>query len=168
MTKQEALKKIEELKNFIKQKDNEEWITIDYSVVPQELFEKYSIKPFQIMKRKMRDKEGKVWNNINYFDAQKECEELSHRLLNIREMLFLLEFYKRKNKRVSCDDKEFLGIKELSYEEDVCYEWIYNLKSCAFLRGGYWFSGVDAGAFTLSLNDSPTYSSCYIGFRCAR
>ena len=168
MTKQEAFKKIEELKNFIKQKDNEEWITIDYSVVPQELFEKYGIKPFQIMKRKMRDKEGKVWNNINYFDAQKECEELSHRLLNIREMLFLLEFYKRKNKRVSCDDKEFLGIKELSYEEDVCYEWIYNLKSGAFLRGGGWNVGVLAGAFTLGLSASPASSDCSIGFRCAR
>jgi len=167
MNKNEALKKIEELKNFIKQEDNE-WIKIDYSVISKELFDKYGIRPFEIQKRKMRNENGEVWGDINYFDAQKECERLGYRLPNIREMLMLLERYKSVTKEVSYNDKEFLGIEELSYDENICYEWIFNLKNIAFLRGGYWNFGSDAGVFTLNLNYAPTYTYTNIGFRCAR
>ncbi len=38
----------------------------------------------------------------------------------------------------------------------------------AFLRGGNWNGGADAGAFALSLGSSPAYSREYVGFRCAR
>ena len=38
----------------------------------------------------------------------------------------------------------------------------------AFLRGGYWSSGADAGVFALVLKYSPTYLTAGIGFRCAR
>jgi len=171
MTIDEAKQKIEELKNFLKQEDEELpflWVKIDYSVIPQALFEKYGVKPFEIMKRKMRNKDGKVWNNINYFDAQKECEKLGFRLPNIREMLMLLEYYKNGNQIISYKDKEFLGIEELSYGEDVCYEWIYCFVDVALERGGHWDSAAYAGVFTLNLNYSPSYASTSVGFRCVR
>ncbi len=38
----------------------------------------------------------------------------------------------------------------------------------AFIRGGNWHSGADAGAFTLHLDYSPASVSTYIGFRCAQ
>ncbi|MDP2652206.1 MAG: hypothetical protein Q8O94_03650, partial [bacterium] len=38
----------------------------------------------------------------------------------------------------------------------------------AFLRGGRWSDGADAGVFSLALNDAPTAASASIGFRCAR
>jgi formylglycine-generating enzyme required for sulfatase activity len=38
----------------------------------------------------------------------------------------------------------------------------------AFLRGGYWYDGADAGVFTLNLNDAPTCTGAHGGFRCAR
>jgi len=168
MNKQQALSKIEELKQFVEELDKQqEWVKIDYSVIPKELFEKYGCKPFEIMKRKMRKGED-TWNNINYFDAQKECEKLGYRLPNIQEMLMLLEFYKQERKKVSCYDKEFLGIEELSYDEDVCYEWIYCLKDCGFFRGGSWGTGSSAGAFALRLNYAPSSTYNCIGFRCAR
>ena len=54
MNKQKALEKIEELKKFVEDLDKQqEWVKIDYSVIPKELFDKYGIKPFEIMKRKM-------------------------------------------------------------------------------------------------------------------
>ena len=168
MNKQQALNKIEELKNYINQIDNKEWVKIDYSVVPRELFEKYGIKPFEIMKRKMRNDKGEVWRDINYFDVQEECEKLGYRLPNIQEMLMLLEFYKRENKEVSTHDKEFLGIEELSYDEEVYFEWIYCLDDCGFLRGGGWGSGSDAGLFALDLNNAPSTTDNSFGFRCAR
>jgi len=160
MTKKEAILKIEELKTFVENcdKQDQEFVTIDYSVIPKDLFDKYGIKPFKIMKRKMRKENGKVFNNINYFDARKKAEKLGYRLPNIREMLMLLEFYKMKNKTVSKKDKEFLGIEELSYDEDVYLEWIENLSDCAFIRGGTWDNGAYAGAFT-------EYSYTNIGFR---
>jgi len=145
-----------------------EWIKIDSSVIPAELFKKYGCGTFEIMKRKMRDEYGKVWKNINYFNAQKECEKLGYRLPNIREMLMLLEYYKNSNKKISFKDKEYLGIEELSYDEEACYEWIYNLKDIAFVRGGDWDYGAYAGVFTLYLYDSPTYVTSGIGFRCVR
>lgn len=189
MNKEQALKKIEELKQFVEELEKEEWVKIDYSVIPKELFDKYGVKPFEIMKRKMR-KDGEVWTDINYFDAQKECEKLGYRLPNIREMLMLLEFYKQKNDIVSIHNdgtsgswdlnatgksftlelgnKEFLGIKELSHEVGVDYEWIYCLGDCGFLRGGYGYVGAGAGLFDLSLGDAPSFTRSHIGFRCAR
>lgn len=41
-------------------------------------------------------------------------------------------------------------------------------KKPAFLRGGNWNNGANAGAFTLNLNNSPANSNENIGFRCAR
>ncbi|MDD3006938.1 MAG: SUMF1/EgtB/PvdO family nonheme iron enzyme [Candidatus Pacebacteria bacterium] len=38
----------------------------------------------------------------------------------------------------------------------------------AFVRGGYWGSGADAGAFTLNLSNAAGNSSTYVGFRCVR
>ena len=38
----------------------------------------------------------------------------------------------------------------------------------AFLRGGNWGDGADAGVFALLLSDSPTSTRTSIGFRCAR
>ena len=38
----------------------------------------------------------------------------------------------------------------------------------AFLRGGHWCDGADAGVFALRLSHSPSSSHDYIGFRCAR
>jgi len=166
MNKEQALKKIEELKKFIKQEE-QEFVKIGYDQIPKELFDKYGVKPFEIQKKKMR-KDGKVWNNINYFDAQKECEKLGCRLPNMREMLMLLEHYKNVKDEISCRDEEFLEIKELSYNEDVCYEWIYSLDDVAFLRGGYWNNSSNAGVFTLYLNHSPTGTNTIFGFRCAR
>jgi len=167
MNKEEALARTEELKNFIKQEDNE-WVKIDYDIIPKELFDKYGCVPFEIQKRKMRNENGEVWNDINYFDAQKECEKLGYRLPNVREMLVLLEHYKNVNEEVSHEDKEFLGIEELSYKEDVRYEWIYNLKNVAFRRGGGWSNTSYAGVFALDLDISPSGTYTIIGFRCVR
>ena len=166
MTKEQALQKIKELKFFIQEQN--EWIGIDYSVIPKEIFDKYGAKPFGIMKYKMRNDDGNVWNDINYFNAQRECKKLGYRLPNIQEMLVLLNWYKQKNKKVFHNDKEFLGIEELSYAEDVCHEWIFNLDDVAFLRGGHWHAGAGTGAFALRLGVSPADSGCSIGFRCVR
>ena len=38
----------------------------------------------------------------------------------------------------------------------------------AFLRGGSWVNGVDAGGFALYLGYAPTNTGSYVGFRCAR
>ena len=38
----------------------------------------------------------------------------------------------------------------------------------AFLRGGNWNNGANAGAFTLNLNNASTDTNTNIGFRCAR
>jgi formylglycine-generating enzyme required for sulfatase activity len=38
----------------------------------------------------------------------------------------------------------------------------------AFIRGGCWDNGADAGAFALNLNNSPANTNTNIGFRCAR
>ena len=169
LSKEQALSKIEELKGYINEIENrEEWVKIDYSVIPRELFNKYGVEPFEIMKRKMRNDKGEVWNEINYFDAQKECEKLGYRLPNIREMLILLDFYKQKNKEVSIHNKEFLGIEELSYDEEVYLEWIYCLDDCGFVRGGYWGYGSGAGLFALYLSSAPSVTNYRIGFRCAR
>ena len=152
--------------NVKKKQQDIEWVDINTKVIPAKLFKKYGISDFQIMKQKMR-KDGEIWNNINFYDAKKEAEKLGYRLPDMREMLALLEFYKQKNKTVSENDKEFLGIKELSYKENVCYEWIEGA-GCAFRRGGDWDDGSDAGAFTLPLNDSPGSTDYDFGFRCVR
>ena len=148
-------------------KDDTKWIRIDYDVIPEELFKKYGVKPFEIMQDKMR-KDGKVWNKITYFEAIKVAKEMGYRLVNIREILLLLEHYKNTNKDISSRDKEFLDIKELSYEDSVNYEWIYVLPSVAALRGGSWSGVADAGVFDLSLDDAPSGSSPSIGFRCCK
>ena len=44
----------------------------------------------------------------------------------------------------------------------------YSSSTHAFLRGGRWGDGANAGAFTLNLNDAPSNSNSSIGFRCAR
>ena len=167
-TKDEALKAIEELKDFIKGQD-EEWVTVDYSVISKETFDKYGAKPFQIMKRKMRNDKGEVWNNINYFDAIKEAEKRGYRLPSIQEQLVLMDAYKEKYpNNASVYHKGFLGIEELSYEESVYCEWVYANKYVGFLRGGSWGNGGNAGVETLTLDYTPGIASSSIGFRCAR
>ena len=158
-------KDLEALKKQV-QKEDFEWVEINEKNCPT--LSKYGAKPFKIMKRKMRDKYGKVWANINFLDAKKECKELGYRLPDIREMLALLEHYKNTQKEVSVNDKEFLGIEELSVEEDVYMEWIEGV-SCAFLRGARWSGASNAGVFTLYLSDTPGSSGSghRLGFRCA-
>ena len=170
MNKNEALKKIDELKKFVEQCDqNEDFVTIDYSVIPKEKFDKYGVKPFQIAKRKARKENGEVWNDINFYDAKKEAEKMGARLPQLNEMLLLLDAYKEKYPNdASCDHKEFLGIEELSYQEDVCYEWIDSLSVIPFLRGGPWYNSSDAGAFALALDSSAGSTNLSVGFRCAR
>ena len=146
---------------------NEKWVKIDYTVIPETLFKKYGVKPFEIMQKKMR-KGGKVWSGINYFDAVKEAKKLGYRLVNIREILLLLEHYKNTNKELSSYDKAFLGIEELSMSEDVRYEWIYVLPELAALRGGAWSSVANAGVFTLYLSNAPSSSYTAFGFRCCK
>jgi formylglycine-generating enzyme required for sulfatase activity len=38
----------------------------------------------------------------------------------------------------------------------------------AVLRGGHWDEGPLGGVFAVSLNDGPTATSLFVGFRCAR
>ncbi len=168
MSLENRIKKLEE-KVFGNQdsQNQEEFITIGYDQIPKEIFEKYGAKPFQIAKRKFR-KDGKTVNNVNYFEARKLAEEAGCRLPKIQEMLVLLDYYKFKNKEVSNKDKEFLGIEELSYDEDVYYEWVEMTDKIAFLRGGNWSDTTFAGVFTLYLSDLPTAASNGLGFRCAR
>jgi hypothetical protein len=165
MTKQEALKKIEELKAFVSQQDDE-WVKIGYDLIPKEVFARYGAKPFEMMKRKMRNSDGKVWSNINFSDAKKEAEKLGH-LPTVQEQLVLLDWYKHeKGDKTSIHDKEFLGIEELSYDEEVYLEWVDG--PVGFIRGGNWTYGAYAGLGTLNLDDTPGTTSYYIGFRCAR
>ncbi len=146
--------------------NGDQWVTIDYSVIPKETFDRYGAKPFQIMKRKMR-KDGNVWNNISWNDAKKEANKLALRLPHITEILLLLDFYKKeRGDKVSIYDKEFLGIEEISYDEGVCYELIDG--PAVFLRGGGWAYGSSAGAFALSLSWVTGNTSSSVGFRCAR
>lgn len=168
MNKNEALQKIEELKKYIAKCDeNDEWVKIDYSVIPKEVFDKYGAKPFEIMKKKMRNTDGKVWDNIKFEDAKKEAEKLGYRLPKIQEMLVLLDWYKQeKGDNASDHDNEFLGIEELSYDEDVCYEWIDSPVICT--RGGNWDNGSDAGSFALDLDWSTGNAGYNVGFRCSR
>ena len=168
MNKNEALQKIEELKKYIAKCDeNDEWVKIDYSVIPKEVFDKYGAKPFEIMKKKMRNTDGEVWNNIGWADSKKEAEKLGYRLPKIQEMLVLLDWYKQeKGDNASDHDNEFLGIEELSYDEDVCYEWIDSPVICT--RGGSWGIGSSAGSFALYLNWSTGNAISGVGFRCSR
>ena len=155
-------KELEALKEQV-QKEDFEWVEITEKNCPT--LSKYGAKPFRIMKRKMRDKYGKVWNNINFYDAKKECEKLGYRLPDIREMLALLEHYKNTNKNVDKHNKEFLGIEELSVDEDVYVEWVEGA-GCAFLRGASWGDTSYAGVVALILDNTPDYSSSHnIGFR---
>jgi formylglycine-generating enzyme required for sulfatase activity len=119
------------------------------------------------MKKKMRNSDGEIWNNITWGNAKKEADKLGYRLPSIQEMLVLLDWYKHeKGDNVSCHDKEFLGIEELSYDEDVCYEWIDSPVVC--VRGGNWDDTSDTGCFALYLNWSTSNANCDVGFRCAR
>ena len=43
-----------------------------------------------------------------------------------------------------------------------------NTTNYAFLRGGYWSSGANAGVLTLGLRYGPGSSNTYFGFRCVR
>ena len=146
---------------------NSSWVTIDYSVIPKETFDRYGAKPFQIMKNKMRNEEGEVWNNISFNNAKKEANNLGYRLPHITEMLVLLDAYKsEKGDKASIYDSEFLGIEELSYETLVCFEFIDG--PTVFRRGLNWGDGTDAGALALHLNWGTANTRTYVGFRCVR
>ncbi|MDE2015986.1 MAG: hypothetical protein KGJ89_05440 [Patescibacteria group bacterium] len=182
-TIEERLKKIEEeidelrdiyLRFFYRTPDNrahldpngDEWITIGYDQIPKETFDRYGARPFQIMKRKMRKGDG-VWNNISWTEAKKEADKLGLRLPHITEVLVLLDAYKKeKGEKASVHDRDFLGIKELSYGETVNYELIEG--PSPILRGGYWGDGSNVGAFALGLDWATGDTSDDVGFRCAR
>ncbi len=156
--------RLEKVEKEVNSEKSSDWVEINNENCPT--LSKYGVKPFKIMKKKMR-KDGKVWNDINFTDAQKEAEKLGYRLPDLREILALLEHYRNSNKSVSIHDKSFLGIEELSYDEDVCYEWV-DMMGVGFLRSGVWAYGTDAGVFTLVLyNSAPGYSGYIVGFRCA-
>ena len=167
-------KEIKELKELLNdERENIEWITIDYSVIDKKVFDKYGVKPFQIMKKKMRNENGKVWNFISFDEAKKEAEKRGWRLPKIQEIFVLLDEYKRrKGDDVNVCDEEFLGIEELSYDEDVCYEfvdeYVFVDRPVVFLRGGVWSIGSNAGVFTLGLAWSTGVQDNYVGFRCVR
>ena len=165
ITKKEIIKHLDKVKQYLKEiESQEEWVEINDQNCPT--LKNYGVKPFRIMKRKMR-KDGKVWNNINYFDAKKEAEKLGYRLPDVREILALLEQYRKTRKNYSYKDDEFLGITELSYDNDVCYEWL-DIEGVAAIRGGNWNTGAAAGPFTLDLDNAPSYVSTYFGFRMAK
>ena len=167
MNKQEALNKIEELKKFVSELDAQnEWVKIDYSVIPKETFDKYGAKPFEIMKKKVREA-GKVVNNITWGEAKTKAKALGYRLPSIQEMLVLLDAYKKKYPdNADIYHKEFLGIEELSYSEDVCYEWIDAPSPTT--RGAAWNYGSSAGAFSLYLNWGTGSTGDTVGFRCSK
>ena len=165
LSKQQALDKIRELQSFVDRMDNV-WVTVDYSVIPKEVFDRYGAKPFEIMKCKMR-KDGRVWDNITWSGAKSEAHKLGYRLPAIQEMLVLLDWYKHeKGDRVSYKDKKFLGIEELSYEEEVYSEWIDAPSPCR--RGGDWGYSSGAGAFTLYLHWGTGVTNNNVGFRCCK
>jgi formylglycine-generating enzyme required for sulfatase activity len=168
LTKNQELEKIEELKKYITECDREnDWVSIGYDKIPKEVFDRYGVKPFEIMRKKMRNDKGEVWNNITFLDAKKEAEKLGYHLPTVQQQLVLLDWYKHeKGNNVSIRDEEFLGIEELSYYEKVYLEWIDGPTS--FIRGGNWNSGSNAGVETLNLINTPGSSGYYIGFRCAR
>jgi formylglycine-generating enzyme required for sulfatase activity len=146
--------------------NQEEWVKIDYSVIPKETFDKYGVKPFEIAKLKAR-KNGKTISNITWQEAKDKAKEMGYRLPTIQEMLVLLDAYKQKfPDNANCGHKEFLGIEELSYENEVCYEWVD--APCPTTRGGDWSNGSTAGAFALDLDWSGTTSDYFVGFRMAR
>ena len=160
---------LDEVKKYIEEIENEpqeqEWVEINNQNCPT--LAKYGCKPFRIMKKKVRKlNSNEVWNNINFYDAQEEVKKLGYRLPDIREILALMEHYRKTQKKVSYEDKEFLGIEELSYGEYVNLEWI-NASGVAFRRGGHWISTSYAGAFAAGLVSTPGGASSDIGFRCA-
>ena len=116
----------------------------------------------------MRRKDGTVWNDISWYDAKDEAKKLGHRLPSIQEQLVLLDWYKHeKGDKASIHDKEFLGIEELSYDEEVYLEWVDG--PIVTTRGCLWIVGGSAGVGSLSLNNTPGRTNYYtLGFRCAR
>ena len=167
MNKQEALNKIEELKKFVEKIDAQnEWVKIDYSVIPKETFDKYGVKPFEIMKIKYREN-GKTVCNITWEQAKEKAKDLGYRLPTVQEMLVLLDVYKQKYpNNADIHHKEFLGIEELSYDENIHLEWIDFI--CPCVRGGGWGPSSSAGAFTLNLPWVAGATGSAVGFRCAR
>lgn len=160
ITKKEIIKNLDQVKQYLKEIEGQEgWVEINDQNCPT--LKKYGVKPFRIMKRKMR-KDGEVWNNINYFDAKKEAEKLGYRLPDVREILALLEQYRKTRKNYSYKDDEFLGITELSYD----YEWL-DIEGVAAIRGGAWAAGALGGPFTLNLGAAPSVVGTGVGFRCA-
>ena len=154
------------MKQYIQEIENEvEWVDITNKNCPT--LAKYGAKPFRIMKKKMR-KPGtqEVWNNINFLDAQKEAEKLGYRLPDIREILALLEQYRTTREKRSYKNKKFLGIEELSYDENVYLEWI-DCAGVAAIRGGYWGNGAVDGPFALNMYNAPSLVYTSVGFRCA-
>ena len=164
ITKKDVQQNLETVKKYIQELENEVgWVDITNENCPT--LAKYGCVPFRIMKKKMR-KPGtdKVWNNINFFDAQKEAKKLGYRLPDIREMLALLEQYRATHTTPNHKDKEFLGIEELSYDESVYLEWI-DVAGCAALRGGGWGDTTNDGPFALLLDYGPSIVGGSLGFR---
>ena len=114
----------------------------------------------------MRDGDDKVWANITWESAKNEARKLGYRLLTIQEILVLLHAYKEKfPNKADINHDEFLGVEELAYKHDVCYEWIDAPCSCA--RGGNWSNGSNAGALTTYLTWNAGNTNYDVGFRCA-
>jgi len=67
-------------------KDNVEWIKIDYSVIPEQIFKKYGCSSFEIMKLKAREN-GKTIANITWQEAKDKAKEMGYRLPTIQEMI---------------------------------------------------------------------------------
>ena len=82
-----------------------------------------------------------------------ECWEVGKRQALINEIL--------RKKKAAKVFTVFLFHKKGTGEVDLC-------ALLAFIRGGNWDNGTNAGAFALNLNNSPTDTNTNIGFRCGR
>ncbi|HOE15452.1 MAG TPA: hypothetical protein PLH82_02095 [Candidatus Paceibacterota bacterium] len=150
-------------------KNQGEFVKIDYSVIPKEVFDLYGAKPFEIAKRKARDEKGNVINNITFSNAKAEAKKRGCRLPTIMEILVLLHTYRERfPESASIYHDDFLGIEELSFNEDVRFEFVDSLADIPFLRGGRWGNASDAGAFALDLHCTTGSTGGSIGFRYAR
>jgi hypothetical protein len=147
----------------------EEFIKIDYKVIPKKIFDLYGVKPFEIARRKARDNKGNILKNINFVGAKKAAAKRGYRLPTIMEMLVLLHAYRERfPESASIYDNEFFRIEELSFNEDVCFEFVDSLTDIPFLRGGNWGTTSSAGAFALYLYSTAGSTYNNVGFRCAR
>jgi len=165
ITKQDVKDNLDFIKKVLAEIDTE-WVEINNQNCPT--LKKYGVQPFEIMKYKMRNAKGEVWDTISFADATKEAETLGYRLPHWREISSLMEHYVHTKKHPNMHDKAFLGIEELSYDEHVYCEFLEGPGGVAAIRGGDWSNDSSDGPFALHLYDAPSSVYTPVGFRCVR